>query len=57
MKSGRGGPRPNSGRKPRSDTATTKLVTIRFTEAEYAHIKQKATEQNITIPDYIRSRI
>lgn len=57
MKSGRGGPRPNSGRKPRADKPATKLISMRFTEEEYQALKEKADQAGCTIPQYIRSKI
>ena len=51
----KGGPRPNSGPKTRSDQKATNR-TIRMTDTEWSTIRQLATAAGQTISDYIRTK-
>jgi len=51
----KGGKRPNSGPKTRSDQKATNR-TIRMTDAEWETIRKLATAHNQTISDYIRTK-
>ena len=55
LKSGRGGSRPNSGRKP-SPTGTRKNYGLRLSDTEYAIITQRAQAAGLTVSEYIREK-
>lgn len=52
LKSGRGGSRPNSGRKKSDDPLRSR--SIRFTDTEWLQLKANAKAANCTISEYIR---
>ena len=56
MKSGRGGSRPNSGRKLSPSGARAHMVNLRLSDTEYAIITQRATVANLTVSEYIREK-
>ena len=55
FKSGRGGSRPNSGRKP-SPTGARKNYGLRLSDIEYAIITQRAQATGLTFSEYIREK-
>ena len=55
LKSGRGGSRPNSGRKP-SPTGNRKNYGLRLSDTEYTIITQRAQAADVTVSEYIRHK-
>jgi predicted DNA binding CopG/RHH family protein len=56
FKSGRGGSRPNSGRKPSPTGARAHMVNLRLSDTEYAIITQRALAAGLTVSEYIRRK-
>ena len=52
-----GGHPPNTPLFKRTDMERTKRVTIRFTPDEYNSLKEKATQFDMTLSDYIRTKL